>query len=176
MYRLAYIVQNHSTMKVLRMDQQILKMLGIISSKDKPYYFKMIVSQYTCMITPVLLLLPLIAYFLVNFGDVAEATSASYLICIAGMGSGTYLEFWKKRSIVLSIIQRIQNICDDSSEKFKPFFIKTEALACKIVNYFKIFVFISVFAVVSVPLSVLIFLWITNDYTDEMRMLPASLL
>lgn len=163
-------------MKVLRMDQQILKMLGIISSKGKPYYLQMIISQYVCLITPVLLLLPLIAYFLVNFRDVAEATSAFYLICIAGMGSVTYSEFWMKRSIVLSIIQRIQQIVDDSSEEFRPFYTKTESLAHNIVHYFKIFVFFSVFGVVSVPLSVLIFLWITGNNTDDMRMLPASLL
>lgn len=163
-------------MKVLRLDQTTLKLLGIISSKGKPYYTRMVISQYVCLITPVLLLLPLIAYFLVNFKDVAEATSAFYLICIAGMAFVTYSEFWRKRSTVLSIIKGIQAFADNSLDAFKPVYASNESLAYQIVHYFKICVFCSVYGVVSVPLTVLIYMWISGNYSDESRMLPASLL
>lgn len=163
-------------MKVLSLDQITLKMLGIISSKGKSYYTRMIISQYVCMITPIVLLIPLIAYFVVNFTDVAQATSAFYLICIAGMGFVTYSEFWVKRSTALSIIDQIQQIVNDSAEEFKSVYTKTEVIAYNVVHYFKIFVFCSVYGVVSVPLCVLIFLWITGDYMDDMKLLPAALL
>lgn len=171
-----YPVKSNWTMKVLRLDQETLKLLGIISSVDKSYYLQMIISQYVCLVTPILLLLPSIAYFVVNIRDVAAATSAFYLLCIIGMGFVTYSEYWLKRSTVLSLLRRIQELVDESCEKFKSFYMATESLAFKIVYYFKIFVFCSVFSVVSVPLIVLIFMWITNDYSDEMRILPASLL
>lgn len=162
-------------MKVLSLDQITLKMLGIISSKGKSYYTRMIISQYVCLITPILFLIPLITFFLMNFSDVAQATSAFYLICIVGMGFVTYSEFWIKRSTALSIIDQIQKIVNDSAKEFKRVYQKTELIAYNVVHYFKIFVFCSVFGVVSVPLCILIFLWITDDYLDEMRLLPAAL-
>lgn len=163
-------------MKVLRLDQRTLKMLGIISSKGKSYSTRMVISQYVCVVTPILLLIPLVAFFLVNFRDVAQATSAFYLICIAGMASVTYSEFWIKRSTALSIIHQIQEIVNNSAKEFQLIYRETELMAYNIVYYFKIFVFCSVFGVVSVPLCVLIFLWITGDYFDDMRILPAALL
>lgn len=163
-------------MKVLRLDQKTLKMLGIISSIGEPYYMRMLVSQYVCLITPVVFLLPLIVFFLKNISDVGQATSAFYLICIAGMASVTYSEYWLKRPVVLSIMRRIQNTVNDSIEPYKPFYAAIETLAFKIVHYFKVFVFISVFGVVSLPMCVLIYLWATNNYTDEARILPAALL
>lgn len=163
-------------MKALRLDQKTLKMLGVISSKGKPYYSRMIISQYVCWITPILFQLPSIAYFVVNISDVAAATSAFYMICIIGMGFITYIEFWLKRSTVISLIRRIQVLTNESCEKCKSLYTETESLAFKIVHYFKMFVFCSVFGVISVPLIVLIFLWITDDYSEDMRMLPASLL
>lgn len=163
-------------MKVLKLDQITLKMLGIISSKGKSYHTKMLMSQYVCVITPIAFLSPLIAFFVQNIRDVEQATSAFYLICIAGMASITYSEFWMKRSTVLSIVRRIQAIVDDSIGAFKPFYTKIESLAYNIVHYFKISVFISVFGVVSVPLSVLIYLWATGNYSSEQRLLPAAYL
>lgn len=162
-------------MKVLKLDQITLKMLGIISSKGKSYQTKMLVSQYVCVITPIAFLLPLLAFFVQNIRDVEQATSAFYLICISGMASITYSEFWMKRSIVSSIIRRIQAIVDDSIV-YKPFYTNIESLAYNIVHYFKISVFISVFGVVSVPLSVLIYQWATGNYSSEQRLLPAAFL
>lgn len=163
-------------MKVLSLDQKTLKMLGIISSKGKPYHLRMVVSQYVCMITPIAFLLPLIAFFLKNFRDVGQATSAFYLICIAGMASITYSDFWMKRSFAVSMIRRIQAIVNDSIELHKPFYARIESLAYNIVHYFKVGVFISVFGVVSVPLCALIYLWMTDDYSSAARILPAALL
>lgn len=162
-------------MKALYLDRKTLEMLGLISSEGKPYHRQMLISQYTCLITPVIFLIPLLTYFVLNFRDVAEATSAFYLICITGMGLTTYSEFWIKRPSALFIIYRIQQIVDNSVEKFKPFYQKIEFLAYKIVHYFRIFVFCSVFTVVSLPLLILIILWVTGNYTDEMRILPAAL-
>lgn len=162
-------------MKVLKLDQLSLKLLGIINSFGKPYYMKMVLSQCACLITPVLFLIPLITYFIKHFRDVAEATSAFYLICIVGMGLTTYSEFWIKRSTALSIIHRIQVIVNDSIEHFKPIYMQTESLTYNIVHYFKIFVYCSVFGVVSLPLCVLIIMWITNSYSDNMKMLPAAI-
>ncbi|XP_031617421.1 odorant receptor 13a-like [Contarinia nasturtii] len=136
---------------------------------------QMILSQYVCLITPVIFLIPLLTYFVLNITDVAEATSAFYLICITGMGLTTYSEFWIKRTSALSIIYRIQQIVDNSVEKFKPFYMQNEVLAYKIVYSFRIFVFCSVFGVVSLPLCILIILWVTGNYTDDMRILPAAL-
>lgn len=163
-------------MKVLSLDQDTLKMLGIISSKGKSYYLKMLISQYVCVITPIAFMSPLFAFFLKNFRDVGQATSAFYLICIAGMASITYSDFWLKRATLLSIIRRIQAIVDDTIESYKPSYIKVEHLAHKIVHYFKVCVFISVFGVVSVPMCVLIYLWFAGDYSSAARLLPAALL
>lgn len=163
-------------MNVLRSDQKAFQMLGIISSKGDPHHLRMRISQYMCLVTPGSMLLPLIAYFLVNFRNVAEATSAFYLICIIGMASTTYSEYLLKRSMVLSIIQRIQDIVDDSTTAFRLSYQRTESLSSRIVDKFRIFVFLSVFGVVSVPLFVLIILWISNNYSDSMKILPAALL
>lgn len=162
-------------MEVLSQDQNTLKLLGIMSSKGKSYHMKMVLSQCVCLITPILFLIPLITYFVMNIRDVSEATNAFYLLCICGMGLLTYSEFWLKRPIVLSIMRRVQVIVDYSMEKFKPVYIRSESLVHNVVHYFKIFVFCSVFGVVSLPLCVLIFLWITDDYSDDMRILPAAL-
>lgn len=163
-------------MKVMRLDQKTLKMLGIIDSKGKPYYLRMSISRYVCLITPVLLLVPLIAYFFVHFHNVAQATSAFYLISIAGMAFATYSEFWLKRPNALSIIKRVQSIVDGSLDEFRPNYEKTESLVCNIVHYFSVFMFGSVFGVVSVPLCIFLFSWITGNDTTNLKVLPAALL
>lgn len=163
-------------MKALQVDQTILKQLGVISSKGKPYYTRMVISQCVCLVAPIALLIPLVAFFLCNLGDVAQATSAFYLMCITGMALVTYWEFWIKRSTVLSIIHEIQQIINDSTDDYKPMYRKTVLLAYKIVQYFRIFAFGSVYGVVSLPLCVIIFVWISGGNVDEMRILPVSLL
>lgn len=160
-------------MKVLTLNQTILKWLGIIES---PNDIRMVISQYICLISPILLLIPSIAYFLVNFQDVAQATSAFYLICITGMGLLTYLDCLIKRSTVLSIIQRLQQIIDSVDSNFQQFYENCERQTNQIVHYFRIFVFTSVYTVISLPIVVLIFEWLNGNYSKDSLMLPASLL
>lgn len=162
-------------MKVIRLDQRALKMLGIISSEGKPYYWRVAISRFVCLTTPIVFLLPSIAYFISHFSDVAEATSAFYLICIAGMASMTYSEYWIKRPVILSIIQRIQALVNDTPTKFRPSYEKTESFAYKIVHYFKVFVFCSVFGVVSLPLLKFILVWTFGNDPEDVRILPAAL-
>lgn len=161
-------------MKVLNLDQITLKMSGIINSKSKSNHMSMLVSKYVCAVTPIAFLLPLLAFFVQNIRDVGQATSAFYLICIDGMASTTYFEFWLKRSTVSSLIRRIQAIVDDSIGAYRPFYTEIESTAYKIVHYYKIIVFILVFGVVSVPLIVFIYLWATGNYSSEKRLLPAT--
>lgn len=163
-------------MKVLQLDQTTLKLLGVISSRGKPYYTRMLISQCVCLVAPIALLIPLVAFFLCNLDDIAQATSAFYLMCITGMALITYWEFWIKRSEVLSIIHDIQQIINDSTDDYKPMYGKTIVLAYKIVHYFRIFAFFSIYGVVSLPLCLIIFVWISGGNVVDMRILPVSLL
>lgn len=162
-------------MKVMSLDRTALKMLGIISSAHKPYHWRMVVSRFICLITPIVFLLPSIAYFICNLRDVSEATSAFYLICIAGMASMAYTEYWIKRTVILSIINRIQTLVDNSSNEYLPKYKQIESLTYQIVHYFKIFVFCSVFAVVSLPLCIFFCVWIVGNNPNDVRILPAAL-
>lgn len=147
--------------------------MGIVDASHEPYYFK--VSRLVCVLTPVVFLSPIFWYFFTHMNDVGEATSAFYMICIVGMATLTYSEYWLKRPTILSMLQRIQKFVDNSSRDCRPIYEKTEFITYTIVHYFKLFIFCSVFGVVSLPVSILAILSIIGEDTTEFRILPASL-
>lgn len=165
-------------MEILKKTKFAFKLIGIIDSKEDNSYLKlfMTISQYICLIEPILLLKPMIAYFFANFNNVAKSTSAFYLICIILMGYLTYIDTLHKKSTVLSIIEHIQHFVNQSEPGFKPCYVKCESIANKSVEYYSIFVFTSAFGAISIPLSILIFQWITGIIITEQKILPASLL
>lgn len=162
-----------STMETLTLDRKALKLLGIIADKHKPYYFK--ISHVASVITPVIFLSPIFWYFFTHLNDVGEATGAFYMICIVGMASVTYSEYWFKRPTLLSILKRIQMLVDNASSDCRPIYEQTEFITYHIVHYFKLFIFCSVFSVVSLPVTVLIIVSIIGGDTTKLRILPASL-
>lgn len=151
-----------------------LILLGIIDSTAKSFYLK--ISKCVCLISPILLLLPLIAYFIVNFRSVDEATSAFYLICITGMGFLTYVDCLRKRSTIILILEHLQYFVDHSEAEFLKFYVSCDLLTNKIVQYFRVFVFACVYIVVTIPLLILIVQLVRGNYSTELRILPASLL
>lgn len=165
-------------MEVLSRTKFAFRLIGIIDSKEENFRLKllMIISQYICLITPIFTITPMIAYFIANFSNIAESTSAFYLICIFSMGYLTYIDTLLRKSTVSSIIESIQYCVDHSEIEFKPFYIKCGAIANKCVEYYNVFVFTSVFGTISIPLSILIFQWITGIIITDQKILPASLL
>lgn len=163
-----------STMEAMSLDRKSLKLLGIIAPQNKPFYWQ--ISAIVCVITPVIFLTPVFWYFFAHFTDVSEATSAFYMICINGMATTTYSEYWRKRSTILSILQRVQNLVDNTSNDCLPLYVKAEFYAYLVVHYFKVFVFCSVFGVVSLPLCVLIVVSMIGGDVNNRRILPASLM
>lgn len=163
-------------MDILHENKLNLILLGIIDSTGESYHSKMVVSKYVCLISPILLLLPSIAYFIVNFRDVGKATSAFYLICITGMGLLTYIDCLINRSIVLLIIRHLQYFADHSEPEFLKSYMKCDLLTNKIVYIFRAFVFTSVYTVITIPMVILIVQWLCGNYSIELRVLPASLL
>lgn len=159
----------------MRLDQETLKLLCIISSIGKPYQWKMAVSTFAVWITPFVFILPSIAYFITHILDVVEATSAFYMICITGMATLVYSEYWLKRPIILSIIKQIQAIVNDSSREFQPFYEKTELIVDRVVFFYKTFLYCSVFGVVSLPISVYMAMWMIGMDPSSMKILPASM-
>lgn len=160
-------------MTTLTLDRKALELLGIIDVDHKPFYFK--ISHLISVITPVIFLSPIFWYFFDHLNDVDEATSAFYMICIVGMASVTYLEYWLKQSTILSIFHRIQMLVDNSPNDCRPIYEKTEFITFHIVHYFKLFIFCSVFGVVSLPVTILIIVSIIGGDTTKLRILPASL-
>lgn len=92
------------------------------------------------------------------------------------MGLLTSLDCLFKRSTVLSIIHRLQVIVDSSGSAFAKSYEDCEYLTNAIVHFFKIFIFAAVFTVITVPLLVLVFVSMTEGFSEELLMLPASLL
>lgn len=160
-------------MTTLTLDRKALKLLGIIDVENAPFYLK--ISHLVSVVTPVIFLSPIFWYFFTHLNDVGEATSAFYMICIVGMATVTYLEYWIKRPSILSILHRIQKLVDNASNDCRPIYDKTEFITYHIVHYFKLFIFCSVFGVVSLPVSILIILLIMGEDTSQFRILPASL-
>lgn len=160
-------------MKTLTLDRKALKLLGIVNADQEPFYFK--ISQLVCVITPVIFLSPIFWYFFSHFTDVGEATSAFYMICIVGMATLTYSEYWLKWPTILNILKRIQRLVDNSPREFRPFYEKTEFITSQIVHYFKLFIFCSVFGVVSLPISIVTIVLIIGEDPTEYRIVPASL-
>lgn len=160
-------------MKVLHSDRRTLQLLSILNADNKPYYWKL--SPIICVITPVFFLLPVIWYFFSHLTNVSEATNAFYMICINGMATLTYLEYWRKRSTILSILWRIQMLVDSASKDCHPIYVKAEFIAHHIARYFRIFLFSSVFSVVSLPLAIVIVVSILGGDTTDFRILPAAL-
>lgn len=163
-------------MKVLQFNQTIFKLLGIIDSKQEPNHTQMIISKYICLISPILFLVALIGFFLMNFTNVAQATSACYLICVTGNGFLTYLDFLLNRTTVVSIIQRFQNMANSCDPKFQPFYVKCENQINKIAYHFKTLIFTSIYSVFSVPIVVSINQWLNGNFSMDLLVLPASLL
>lgn len=163
-------------MKVLKLTKTILKFLGIIESKQDPNHIPMIISQYICLTTPILFLIPSIGFFVINFTDVAQATNAFYLICIIGMGFLTYLDCLVNRATVCSIIQRFQHLVDTCDPGFQPFYVQCDNQINKIVHHFEILLFILVFTANSIPLAQLVYDWLNGDYSKDSLVLSASLL
>lgn len=163
-------------MKVLQLNQTIFKLLGIVDSKQDPNHSQMIISKYICLISPILFLFALIGFFLMNFTNVAQATSAFYLICITGNGFLTYLDCLVNRTTVVSIIQGFQSLVDSCNPKYQPFYVQCENQINKIVHHFKQLIFISIYSVFSVPIVVLIYKWLNDNHSMDLFELPASLL
>lgn len=157
----------------MSLDRKALKLLGIIDTDSELFYWKL--SRILCIITPAIFLTPIFWYFLSHLTDVSEATSAFYMICIVGMATATYSEYWLKRSIILSILQRIQTLVDNSTNEFRPHYETAEFIAYNVVHYFKLFVFCSVFGVVSLPMCILITVSMFGGDAANLRILPASL-
>lgn len=160
-------------MKTLTLDRKALKLMGIVDASHEPYYYK--ISRMVCVITPVIFLSPIFWYFFTHLNDVGEATGAFYMICIVGMATITYSEYWIKRPTILSILKRIQMSADNSSRECRPIYEKAEFITYHIVHYFKLFIFCSVFGVVSLPVSILIIVLIIGEDASKFRILPASL-
>lgn len=160
-------------MKTLTLDRKALKLMGIVDATLEPYYYK--ISHIVMVITPVIFLSPIFWYFFTHLNDVDEATGAFYMICIVGMASLCYSEYWLKRTTILSMLQRIQKLVDNSSRDCRPIYEKTEFITYHIVHYFKLFIFCSVFGVVSLPVSILFILVIIGEDTSKFRILPASM-
>lgn len=150
-------------------------LLGIIDTTGEVFHWKMVASKYICLITPIFLLVPLIAFLIVNIRDVAQATSAFYLICIASMGTLTHIEYLVKRSIFYSIVDDLQYIIDHSVEGFERIYEKCSEWAKMSVKIFTICSFSSIFGVVSIPLLLLITRKLTGISVGDEK-LPASLL
>lgn len=169
--------KNTENMEVLKRTKFAFKLIGIIDSKENNPHLKLLltISQYICLIAPILLLTPMIAFFFANFDNVAESTSAFYLICIILMGYLTYIDTLHKKSTVLSIIEHIQYCVNQSEIGFKSCYVECESIANKSVEYYNIFVLTSVFGAISIPISILIFQWITGIIITEQKILPASL-
>lgn len=163
-------------MKVLQSNIVSLKLLGIIEPNEKDNHKKILVSQYTCYISPILLLLPSIAFFLTNIDDVAQATGAFYLICIVGMALLRYFDCLLKKSSMQRIIVHLQRIVDSTTSEFEHFYAVAEKHTNQIVKFFDVFVFSSVYGVVSLPCIILLALFLTGNYSNDVRMLPASIL
>lgn len=136
-----------ATMQTMRSDRKTLKLLGIISTDDESYYWK--ISHIVCYATPVVFLWPVILYFFAHITDVSEATSAFYMICVIGMATSIYSEFWFKQHTILSMLQQIQMLVDYASKDCRPIYEKAELLAYNIVHSLKLIAFWSVYGVVS---------------------------
>lgn len=163
-------------MKVLQLNQTILKLLGIIDSKQDTNYIKMITSKYICLILPIPFLIPLIGYFLIHLTDVAEATSAFYLICITVMGFIVYLDCLANRKTVFSIIQSFQSLADTCDPNYQPFYVKCENQINKVVHRFILSLFTSVYTVFNIPIIYLIYKWLNGEFSMDLLEVPASLL
>lgn len=163
-------------MKVLQLNQTIFKLLGIIGSKQDPNHFRMFISQYICLISPIPFLISLIGFFLTHFTDVAEATNAFYQICGTGMGFLTLLDCFVNRKTVLSIIQRFQSLADRCHPNYKPFYVKCENQIGETVRRYKILLVTLIYGVFSVPMVVLICHWLNGNFSKDLLVLPCSLL
>lgn len=163
-------------MQVLQSYRVILKLLGIFAPDKHENSKKFLVSQYVCLVAPILILFPLIAFFVVNFRNVAQATSALYLICIIVMTLLNYVDCLIKKSTIQSIVVRLGRIVDDSSTDFQRFYHTTEKHSNEVVEYLNLFMFGTIFFVLNIPLVVVVVVWLTGNYSDDIRRFPAALL
>lgn len=165
--------EHTATMQAMSLDRVGLKLLGIIRTDDKSYYIR--ISIIVCFAVPVIFLWPVIWYFVDHITDVAEATNAFYMVCTVGMSTSIYTEFWFKRQSILSILQQIQMLVDNASKEYRPLYEQTESLAHTVVYYFRLFIFITVFGVISVPISILIAISVIGGDVTNWRILPAAM-
>lgn len=162
-------------MKVMYLDRITLKRLGIISSDEK-FGQREVISRIVCLvIIPIVFSLSLISYLVYSFDDIAKATNAFYMICIVGMASTSYSEYWLKRSVWFSIMKQIQTMVDNSSIEFRPIYQKTVSFTYKIVYGWNVFAFCSVFGAISVPFCLIVLMWFTGNNPEDMQFLPAAL-
>lgn len=163
-------------MKVLQLNKTIFKLLGIIDFKQDPNHIQIIIIKYICFISPIFFLTSLIGFFLMSLTDVAQATSAFYLICIEGMGFLIHLDCFVNRKTVHSIFERFQSLADTCDPNFQPFYIKCEHQISRFVHHFKILLFTLVFSVISIPIIFLTHQYLNGNFSMDLLVLPASLL
>lgn len=101
---------NRANMQIFRTSRIIFGWIGIFdanSSEVKLVY-------RTCLVSPLLLLLPSIAYAVANISDVSKATSAFYITCVLTMTHLKYLTYIHHKSLIRSMIIDFEAIVESS--------------------------------------------------------------
>lgn len=102
--------EKRANMQIFRTSRTIFEWIGILdanSSKVKLVY-------RTCLVSPILLLLPSIAYAVANISDVSKATSAFYITCVLTMTHLKYLTYLHHKSLIRSIVIDFEAIVESS--------------------------------------------------------------
>lgn len=97
-------------MQIFRTNRIIFGWLGIFESND----FKVKLFYCTCLVSPILLLFPSIAYSVANISDVSKATSAFYITCVITMTQSKYMAYLYHKSLIRSILNDFESIIDCS--------------------------------------------------------------
>lgn len=97
-------------MQIFRTNRIIFEWLGIFDSNG----FKVKLFYYTCLVSPILLLLPSIAYSVANLSDVSKATSAFYITCVLTLTHLKYMAYLHHKSLIRSVLDDFESIIESS--------------------------------------------------------------
>lgn len=97
-------------MQIFATNRLAFEWIGIIDADN----LSKKVIYLLCFASPILLLLPSIAYFLSNISDVNKATSAFYMACVLTMTHLKYLTYIYHKSLIRSIVTDLETIVESS--------------------------------------------------------------
>lgn len=97
-------------MQIFCTNRIIFECLGIFDSNDS----QVKLVYYTCLVSPILLLLPSVAYSVANISDVNKATSAFYITCVLTMTHLKYMAFLHHKSLIRSVLDDFESIIKSS--------------------------------------------------------------